>query len=191
MPNNLFITGTIRIGKSTLLKEVIDPIKSLTGGFFVQRLLKGNETYGFRLVDIAKENYLPNLQIEDFKDCYDIILLKGKENPINYGVFKRVGVATLTFTREERKLILMDELGIMETEVPEFTEIVCQTLDKDTPVIGVLKKKSNPFLDKIRARSDVQILDMDVLNRNQIKKQINKFLISTGLVGKKIDEVET
>jgi len=176
LSNNLFITGKIRTGKSTILKEAITPFKSLAGGFFVQRILRGKETYAFRLVDLAKEAYLPNMQIDDLQNHADYILLKLSNAPVDGEVFKRVGMFSLTNAWEHKGLILMDELGIMEANIPEFTDAVWQTLDKNIPVIGVIKKKPNPFLDKVRARTDVQIIDLDELGTALVRKKIKEFL---------------
>ncbi|MEL1136021.1 nucleoside-triphosphatase [Desulfitobacterium sp. THU1] len=176
MPNNLLITGQIRSGKSTLLKSMIDPLKSMTGGYFVQRLFVQEETRAFRLVDIAQESYLPNRHVEDVKAFSDIIMIKGEGSPINYEVFRTIGTSSLRSAGEKKQLILMDELGTMETAVPEFKEAVTQALDKDITVLGVLKKKANPFLDQIKARPDVLVLDMDYWGPDRVREEVRKFL---------------
>jgi len=176
LPNNLFLTGKIRTGKSTILKEAIRPFEFRAGGFFVQRVLTKKETYGFRLVDFSKEPYLPNLQIDKLHNHSDFFILKGQDSRVDYEIFLKVGVFSLTNAWKDKNLILMDELGVIEANIPGFTDIVRQTLDKDIPVLGVLKKKPNPFLDQIRARTDVQIIDLDELEADLARTKIKEFL---------------
>jgi len=176
MPNNLFITGLIRSGKSTLLKEVVDPVKNLTGGFFVQRLFVNGESKAFRLVDIAAEDYWPNRDVAASACFKDLIMVAEEKKTVYYDVFKTIGVPALQQAVNAKKLVLMDELGRLELKVPEFTETVWAILDREIPVLGVLKKESNSFLDRIKQRQDVTVFDLDVRDRYQVKENILKFL---------------
>jgi nucleoside-triphosphatase len=180
MPKNLFITGHIRTGKSTLLKSMIDPIKTITGGFFVQRLFIQDETRAFRLVDVSKENYIPNRHVEDIADLKDLMAVNNKEKKLYYEVFKTVGVSALEHACKEKKLILMDELGRIETKVPEFMDAVFKALDSSIPVLGVIKKESNFFLDKVRVHSNITVIDMDEYGLERTKEEIFNFLSKCG-----------
>ncbi|MGI5901072.1 MAG: nucleoside-triphosphatase [Desulfitobacteriia bacterium] len=175
MHKNLFITGPVRTGKSTLLKTMIDPFAFLTGGFFVQRLIIRGKTKAFRLVDIAAESYFPNRQVTSLDDFTDFIMVIDKERKYNHKVFRINGVRALKRACREKQLILMDELGRIETKVPEFMEAVFKALDSDIPVLGVLKDERNFFLDQIRERSDVRIIRKDS-DPNWVRGQIQEFL---------------
>ncbi len=184
MPNNLLITGRIRSGKSTLLKTMIDSLEPITGGYFAQRLFILDQTRGFRLVDLSQELYLPNRRIEDLQAFSDIFLVKGEESSVNEKIFRTLGVTSLRSAWGKKQLILMDELGTIEATVPEFMEAVYQTLDRDIPVLGILKKKAHPFLDQIKSRADVQLLDMDQMGCEEVQKEVQRFLVSRGLVSR-------
>lgn len=177
MTNNLFITGRIRSGKSTLLKSMVDPIIALTGGYFVQRLFIRGETKGFRLVDITQESYQPDRQMQDLEDFSGLIAVLGEGGKnCCYETFHTMGVSILNQASREKQLILMDELGRIETKVPEFTQAVFQVLDSTIPVLGVIKKETNPFLDRIRARPDVQVIDLDDWGLDRAENGIRQFL---------------
>lgn len=176
MANNIFITGRIRSGKSTLLKEMIDPMKNLIGGFFVQRLFIDNESKAFRMVDISKENYLPNRDVESLEGMADLMAITGEGKTIFYDVFRTVGVEALRKASESKQLVLMDELGKMEIDILEFTQMVFDVLDKEVPVLGIIKKDDNLFLEKIRRRSDVTVLDLDYIKREIVKAKIRDFI---------------
>lgn len=177
MPKNLFITGRKRSGKSTLLKTMIDPIIHLTGGYFVQRLFIQGESRAFRLVHITSESYLPNRHVQDFEGFSDLIAVTSKENKFYYDTFKTIGVSALKQACEEKQLVLMDELGRIEIMVPDFMQTVFNVLDSEVPVLGVLKKESNPFLDQIKARLDVEVLDMDACGSDCVRDKVQQFLV--------------
>ncbi|HHV63822.1 MAG TPA: hypothetical protein GXX46_01895 [Peptococcaceae bacterium] len=176
MPNNLLITGKIRSGKSTLLKEMIDPLLTVTGGYYVQRLFIQGESRAFRLVDINRESYLPNLEVQNIESFPGLIAVMGEEKHCYFEPFRNIGVLALKQAAEQKQLILMDELGRFETKVPEFMQAVFQTLDNNLPVLGVIKKETNPFLDRIRARSDVDVIDIDKVGLSVARKKIELFL---------------
>lgn len=178
MSKHIFITGRIRSGKSTLLKTMVDPILHLTGGYFVQRLFIDGESRAFRLVDITHESYLPDRQVQDLADFSDLIGVMGEKNQFYHDIFRTTGVASLQNACRQKQLVLMDELGRIETKVPVFMQAVFDTLDCGIPVLGVIKKESNPFLDKVRARPDVHIIDMDECSADLARNQVQQFLAS-------------
>lgn len=178
MPKNLFITGCKRSGKSTLLKNMIDPIVHLTGGYFVQRLFIQGESRAFRLVDITSESYLPNRHVQDLEGFSDLIAVMSKGKIFHYDTFKTIGISALKQACEKKQLVLMDELGRIEIMVPDFMQTVFSVLDSEVPVLGVLKKESNPFLDQIRARIDVEVIDMDACGSDCVRDEVQQFLIS-------------
>lgn len=71
-------------------------------------------------------------------------------------------------------LVLMDELGFFEKEAIMFQQKVYKLLEGKTKVLGVIKKKSNPFLESIKKREDVIIMEVTSDNREEIPKRINK-----------------
>ena len=88
---------------------------------------------------------------------------------------ERRGVEILKAARN-KKIILMDELGRFELLAPRFSETVFTVLQNSLPVIGVLKKERNPFIDQISLRYARQILDLDCLTPEYIKEQLTLFL---------------
>jgi nucleoside-triphosphatase len=176
MQKNLFITGRIRSGKSTLLRTMLEPLLHITGGYFVQRLFIDGESRAFRLADITKESYLPDRHVKDLAGINDLIAVMGQEKCFNYDTFRTIGVDSLTKACRQKQIVVMDELGRIETRVPEFMQAVFETLDSDIPTLGVIKKESNPFLDQIRARADVDIIDMDNYTADLARNQVQHFL---------------
>ena len=72
-------------------------------------------------------------------------------------------------------LILLDELGFFESKAENFKEKVIEVLESDNRVIGVLKKKNTDFLNSIKERADVCVIDVDIENRSYIEEKITKY----------------
>ena len=64
----------------------------------------------------------------------------------------------------------------MESSAEVFQKAVFETLDSETPVLGVIRNKSTPFLDAVRSREDVILLTVTVHNRDFIPKKIVYFM---------------
>ena len=56
------------------------------------------------------------------------------------------------------QLLLMDELGMMENAATLFAQAVSQCLDGAIPILGVVKPRSTPLLDAVRAHPAVQVI---------------------------------
>jgi len=165
---HIFLTGEKRAGKTTLLKKIIETI--------------GIEPKGFRTVAGEKE-----------ADGYEYIyiipygeeLKKEKTQPVGARkkggfpkVFDKIGVKILRDTLDPApKLIIMDELGFMESDARFFKKAVLDILDGDIPVLGVIKPRHTVFLDGIRDRDDVRVIEVTEGNRNDLKKEIEDILI--------------
>jgi nucleoside-triphosphatase THEP1 len=66
------------------------------------------------------------------------------------------------------KIIVMDELGFMELPARAFTEAVMRALDGEVPVLGVLRKDSNPFLDAVGTHPKVRVVEVTEANRDAL-----------------------
>lgn len=75
----------------------------------------------------------------------------------------------------------MDELGRVEQHAPRFREMVEMLLDAPIFVLGVLKKERNPFLDGIRERDDLLIIDLDSWDYQDAVEMVRSFLSEAGL----------
>jgi nucleoside-triphosphatase len=69
-------------------------------------------------------------------------------------------------------LIVMDELGFMESGAPAFRDAVMRVLDGDIPVLGVLRKESVPFLDAVRNHPGARVTEVTKNNRDMLSGQL-------------------
>jgi nucleoside-triphosphatase THEP1 len=62
----------------------------------------------------------------------------------------------------------MDELGFIESAASAFQNAVFAVLDGSVPVLGVIRKGSTPFLEKVKAHGNVSVVEVDTANRDKL-----------------------
>lgn len=141
MGNFLFLEGNSGEGKTTLLFECLNPLKSITAGFYSQRLIddKG-ETQGFRLVP-AEEDWIPRMRYRNgLSNMFIERTNTGWKKRLEF--FEKEG-ADILHSAKGKKLCLMDEIGGVELFAPGFMKAVFDCVDGFVPCIGVLKSRNN------------------------------------------------
>lgn len=151
---HLFLTGKRGIGKSTvlnLLKEALTADGSLLPGFtsylvpntcvMIRDNLTGEEAK-IGVYDAAKRQYGMPMQTvsEGFFACAIPTLQRAETSECSW--------------------VLMDEIGFLESREATFQEVILSVLEKKC-VLGVLRKQELPFLQTIKKRQDVYLVDLD------------------------------
>ncbi len=159
---NLFLTGKIGIGKSTLLKKVIKELHLSLGGYTTERIF---ESY-FRKY-VIKSLY-------DNRITYTILKVDSRDDSKEYFMdsFEKGAVSILDKSLKERELIVLDELGDTENNMDLFTDKVFELLDSKKIVFGILKENNCDFLNAITARDDVIVITITEDNRDYILEDI-------------------
>ena len=73
-------------------------------------------------------------------------------------------------------LILMDEIGFMETSSEHFCEGIFRLLDGETPVIAAVKDKDTEFLQKVRNHPKARCYYLTAENRDILFSQVLQHL---------------
>ena len=138
MYKHLFLEAESGAGKSTLIRKLIAPYIDSVGGFTSQRLLDDSgDTIAFRIV--PAEDLRLAVPYEDTPDSIFRIVtedVKGLNKP---EIFESEGLKYLT-GNDEKKLILLDEIGGIELRNDAFREKLHEVLAGDIPCIGVMKQ---------------------------------------------------
>ena len=74
------------------------------------------------------------------------------------------------------KLILLDEIGRLESNAYTFKKRIVEALDSEKVVLGVLQKAENEFLIDIIKREDTVVFDIDNLTNYEIN-EVNKKIL--------------
>lgn len=166
---NLLLTGVPRVGKTTVIKRVIEGSGLPFCGFYTEEIREGEQRVGFKIITTSgQEGTLAHVRI------------RSKYVVGRYGVniedVKNVAMPVLQRALEEGKIIVIDEIASMELYCPGFAELVIQCLDSLQPLLGALQMKPLPFLKRIREREDVEILNVTPFNRNDLPSVVSNRL---------------
>lgn len=175
MADNIIITGKKYVGKSTIVRKLIDELNLKAGGFVVGRNGSYDQWLSFYLSDplayyktqVKNDlNFKKNCQIFAKRDSLEA------EWNISPDVFDNLGVKLLDKGLKSRDIVLMDELGRFELNANKFQQKVFEVLASPKPVLAVLKDEHNKFLDKVRSREDVSIYRIKKDNHPTIYKKV-------------------
>ncbi|MDR1797117.1 MAG: nucleoside-triphosphatase [Clostridiales Family XIII bacterium] len=181
---NVFLTGERGVGKSTAIARFAATLDFTPAGFRTFPLpLEGAgrdcvciAAYGAPPGDLAVPGQGNGVVAIRNRDAFKMEVFPA--------AFDTVGARVLREGRSSgARLVVMDELGFMESGAAAFQEEVRLCLGADVPVLGVLKKALPPggfgggnartaFLESVRARGDVRVLEVTEANREKIFRQL-------------------
>jgi len=170
MKNKVLLTGNPGVGKTTIIMKVIKDLKNI-GGFYTMELREGGERVGFEMITLitGKRGMLAH---KNFDSIYRV----GKYG-VNVETFEKIVCEEFSASFSNNvQLIVVDEIGRMELFSKKFMKIVEDVLKKDVKVLGVIQKRRNPFLDRIRNMKEVEILEVNHSNRDEVFKRIKEWL---------------
>ena len=72
----------------------------------------------------------------------------------------------------EGSLVVMDELGFMENRAERFKARVLAVMAGDYDIIAVVKPRSTPFLDAVRAVEGAELVRVDETNRETLLREL-------------------
>jgi nucleoside-triphosphatase len=163
---NIFITGSIHIGKTTILNKVIERLPHLKiAGFRTLPIYENGNKKGFifeSLDGMRKIFAHVDLDSENQFDVYKF----------DYRIFEEVGVLCLENALLNSDLILMDEIGMMERRTEKFKQMIIKCLNSEQLVLGAFQERAAWFLKKMLERNDTKIFIIHEDNRNEIPDQI-------------------
>ena len=71
-------------------------------------------------------------------------------------------------------IIILDEIGKMECFSPVFIAAAKQALDSDQTVIGTITLGGSDFIQEVKLRPDIEIMEVTPENRNLLPEMILK-----------------
>lgn len=173
MGQTLLLTGRPGVGKTTVVKKVARALGEEVGGFFTEeiRSSSGRRT-GFRLVTLSGEEAV-----------MAHVNLRGQGHPrvsrygVDLGAIETVGVTALRTAIASEKTIIVDEIGKMEMYFEAFRHAVLEAVESPCPVLGTVTRGSNPWIDDLKARKQVQVWEVTVDNRDALPTQVSRWLM--------------
>jgi len=169
MHQNILVTGRPGIGKSTIIKRVVDALGySKAEGFWTSEIRRGIERVGFAISTLDDQTGV--LAHLDLKSGPRI----GRYT-VNVSDIDRVIIPVLRRARETGKTIVIDEIAGMELTSQSFAPEVRKCLDT-CRVLGTLQQRGGSFIQEVRARPDVTVVELTTANRDLMLQDILSLL---------------
>lgn len=159
------IVGGRQIGKSTLIRRVLGEIGMPVSGF-----------------ETKKEDALADGENGSPVYIYPAggPYVQGEENLTGVCRQRCLRICSEAFDRFAPRLqaapkgsiVLMDEIGVMESSSEAFCQAIMQVLDGDVPVIAAVKYKSTPFLEAVRNHPKCRCFTITEENRDALYDEV-------------------
>lgn len=170
---NLFISGDIGVGKSHLLRNVLEELNVSLGGFITG---KDYDQQGHSV-------YIKSLN--DFVSFQNVAYVVGGTDIYSATVYSEnfddFGAKTIEYSIANRDITVMDEIGVMERDSPIFLKSIINALDSDKPVVGVIKNRKDDYLESIKSRDDTKVLFLTGSNGTQTYEAIMAWMFQNNM----------
>lgn len=161
----ILLCGDIDSGKSTMIRKLVADMGVPPRGYITLRLPAGADGKSYvYLYDIAEppENITDAQVIMSISDA-------GTERHPEY-----MDSLAASFLRDipEGSLVVMDEIGTLESAAPVFQREVMRILSGDYRVFAAVKAQNTEFLRAVRRHPDCELYIITPENRDDLYAQI-------------------
>lgn len=161
---HIIIRGPRGVGKSTLIRRLLEAVGASPAGFITKKAAPGAD--GVARIHIYPAALPEAQRLPAEGNCVGACR-SGRMTDRRTEVFDTLGVAYLNDTAG-RNVLVMDELGFMESEALDFQRAVLDALDGALPVLATVKDKDVPFLEAVCAHPNAQVRIITPENRDAL-----------------------
>ena len=168
MKKNIFLTGAPSSGKTTVIKKVIAGLDHPVNGCYTQEERVEGRRVGFLMKTLdGREGYLGHQDIDsEFHIRRYGVSIENIET-----------VAVPSIEPLNSSIIILDEIGKMECFSEVFKRAALKALDSPNIVIGTITFGGDDFIQGIKKRSDIEILEVTAENRDALPGLILKIIL--------------
>ncbi len=160
MNNHVLITGKPGVGKTTLIKQLVNDLKRnySIAGFYTEEVREGGERIGFDIHTIGGKIG---------------VLARSTAPPCEY--YYRLGKYMVATTDIESiavpelyknvDIIICDEIGKMELFSTKFKEAIIYALNEQSLILATISNHNIPFIKKVKHRKDTIVFELTLKNR--------------------------
>lgn len=160
---NIFVTGPPSSGKTTVIQKVIKLLTVPAKGFYTEEERLDDKRIGFLMHTLeGKKGYLAH---QDISSEYRI-----RRFGVSIENIESIAVPAITPSTEQ--VIILDEIGKMECFSPLFIAAAKRALDSPKIVVGTITLGGSDFITEVKKRSDIEILEVTLNNRDELPKEI-------------------
>lgn len=157
----VLLTGRPGVGKTTAITRTVRQLAIPAAGFVTQELREDGQRVGFEIRTLDGERGI--LAHVDRPGGPRI-----SRYGVNLGALHAVGVAAIERGIQAGHLLVIDEIGPMELLSDPFRDAVWAALESELPVLGTIMSRPHPYADEIKAREEVQVVEITRANRDPL-----------------------
>ena len=165
MYKNILITGLPGVGKTTLVKKLVEKVQDLHPvGFYTLEIREKGHRQGFELISLdGKRGALSHV---NFKSAHRVGRYK-----VDVRRFEDF-LASISFRDPFVRLIIIDEIGKMECFSEKFQRLLIELLDSEKWVIATIAFQGTGLINEVKQRDDVKIYEITEKNRDSVASLI-------------------
>lgn len=163
MRKNILVTGVRGAGKTTLVRDVVLELGVRPGGYLTRAFPERGRKIRCEIFSLTPGS-----------GERSGVLAAADRNGVlrvNLDDLEAVGAPALEKAVGTSPLIVMDEIGDLESASARFQNAVIRCLESSTPVLGAIKSENGPFVDRIKGRGDVVLLELSRGRYAEVKKR--------------------
>jgi nucleoside-triphosphatase len=167
----LLLTGRPGAGKTTVVQTVVANLGARAGGFYTEEVREQKRRTGFRIVTLDGQT--------------GVLASTSGSSPHRVGKYRVhvddlecIGVEALRRALQEPSVtvLVVDEIGKMELFSAAFREMVQRTLESPKPLLATVLTGSQPWVNGLKARPDVTVIEVTTENRQAMPDRILRWL---------------
>ena len=162
----ILLCGDINSGKTTLIQRLLADMSAAPRGYITVRMPEVDGVSNVYLYDIAN----PPERVEDAAVIMAISDTGTEKHPERLDA---LGVLYLTDI-PDGSVVVLDEIGSLETASPEFQKAVMRILSGDYTVLAAVKAANTDFLRAVRRHPDCELYIITPDNRDALYAQLKE-----------------
>jgi len=161
----LFLTGNPGIGKTTVIRAVLDRLEDVAcGGFYTEEKRHGGQRIAFKIITLdGQEGTLASV---------------GRREPtvgrysIHLDEFEKLVLSHLDPDVTPADVYVIDEIGKMELLSQKFRTKIIDLLAQPSHILATIAKKGKGFVEEIKRRNDIELIEVTRENRDDLPQQV-------------------
>ena len=165
---HILIIGSNGVGKSTLIRRVLEKVSLPVYGFLTKKEAPahagGPEPVYIHGVS-GERSYTKDNLVGTCTDHHSTRFPEAFDRAVSY--LRDIPA---------RSIVLMDELGVMESDARAFCAAVLECLDGDSLVIASVRNKKSQFLDAVRTHPKARCFFITPENGDTLFLEVKAFM---------------
>jgi len=167
---NILLVGPPGVGKTTVVMRLAAHLKDrAVAGFYTQEIREAGRRRGFQAATFAGETAV--MAHVDFRGTHRV----GRYG-VDVASFEQLVLPQLA---RGHAIMLIDEIGKMESFSSRFVEAVGRLLDGPTLVVATVAIRGGGFIAQVKVRSDTEIWQVTRQDRDELPQRLARRLVST------------